>query len=102
MNPEAKLVPCGILDVLGGLLSIFFGTSCETSDFIVDCIETWWDANVCKYGHIKELAINLDNGRKVFEKGVKLTKKEMKKYEDRIVRSTTLPKGDVTIEPICG
>ncbi|MCP4214539.1 MAG: hypothetical protein GY765_07775 [bacterium] len=39
MNPEMKLVPHGILDVLTGILSIFFGTSFETSDFIVDCIE---------------------------------------------------------------
>jgi len=41
MNPEMKLVPYGILDVLSGKLSIFFGTSSETSDFIVDCLEMW-------------------------------------------------------------
>ena len=183
MNPELKLVPYGIMDVLGGLLSIFFGTSYETSDFIVDCIEAWWDANAAKYPHIKELAINLDNGPnnssgrtqfirrmiefsdrtglrirllyyppyhskynpiercwgileehwngelldsvskainwaatmtwkgiepavrlidKIYEKGVKLTKMEMKKYEDRIKRSKTLPKWDVTIAPTYG
>ncbi len=41
MNPEAKLVPCGILNVLSGLLTIIFGTSSETSDFIADCPEMW-------------------------------------------------------------
>jgi hypothetical protein len=41
MNPEMKLVPYGILDVLSGMLSIFFGISFETSDFIVDCLEMW-------------------------------------------------------------
>lgn len=183
MNPESKLVPYGILDVLGGLLTIIFGTSCETSDFIVDCIEMWWDTNAPRYTHIKELVINLDNGpnnsssrtqfmqrmvnfsdrtglkirllyyppyhskynpiercwgileehwngelltsvsktinwaatmtwkgiepavsliNKIYEKGVKLTKKEMKKYEDRIKRSENLLKWDVTIEPVCG
>ena len=183
MNPVAKLVPYGILDVMSGLLTIIFGTSCETSDFIVDCIEKWWDANTVRYAHIKELVINLDNGpnnsssrtqficrmmefsertglkirllyyppyhskynpiercwgileehwngdllssvskainwaatmtwkgiepavsliNKIYEKGVKLTKKEMLKYEDRIKRSKKLPKWDVTIEPVFG
>ncbi len=35
---------------------------------------------------------------KVFEKGIKLTKKEMKKYEKKIKRSKILPKWDVVIE----
>jgi len=183
MNPEAKLVPYGILDVMGGLLTIIFGTSCETSDFIVDCIENWWDTNKPRYADIKELVINLDNGpnnsssrtqfirrmiefsgktglkirllyyppyhskynpiercwgileehwngelldsvskainwaatmtwkgikptviliNKTYEKGIKLTKKEMIKYEDRIKRSKNLPKWDVIIEPVYG
>jgi len=62
MNPLLKLVPYGILDVLSGLLTIFFGTSFETSDFIADCIEMWWESNKSGYAHIKELVINLDNG----------------------------------------
>lgn len=183
MNPLAKLVPYGILDVLSGLLTIFFGTSYETSDFIVDCIEQWWEMNAASLSHIKELVINIDNGpnnasgrtqfvkrmvefsektglrirllyyppyhskynpvercwgvleehwngeildsihkaiecavtmtwkgvkpvvrliEKIYEKGVKLTKREMKKYEDRIKRSKRLPKWDVIIEPVLG
>jgi len=35
-EPEHKLVPFGILDVMAGLLTIIFGASRETSDFIVD------------------------------------------------------------------
>ena len=38
MNPDEKLVPYGILNVLTGLLTFFFGSSLETSDFIADCI----------------------------------------------------------------
>ncbi|MEA2059681.1 MAG: ISAzo13 family transposase, partial [Thermodesulfobacteriota bacterium] len=38
----------------------------------------------------------------IYEKGVKLTKKEIKKYEDRIERSKKLSKWDVTIEPALG
>ena len=45
-----------------GLLTIIFGVSFETSDFIVDCLEQWWDANKERYAHIKQLVINLDNG----------------------------------------
>ena len=183
MNPEAKLVPYGILNVLSGLLTIFFGTSFETSDFIVDCLEMWWEQNKEDYKHIKELVINLDNGpnsasgrtqfirrmtefvdktglqirlvyyppyhskynsvercwgileehwngeildsvnkainwaktmtwkgiepvvtlwEKVYEKGICLTKKEMKPYERRIERSSLLPKWDVIIKPLTG
>jgi len=181
MNPEMKLVPYGILNVSNGMLSIFFGASFETGDFIADCIEMWWKQNRVLYPHIKELAINLDNGpnsasgrtqfilrmteladktglrirliyyppyhskynpiercqgileehwngeildsviktikwastmtwkgikpfvclwEKVYEKGIRLTKKEMLPYENRIERSKTLPKWDVLIEPV--
>ncbi|MFG6095016.1 hypothetical protein SPB21_07190 [Leptothoe sp. ISB3NOV94-8A] len=40
---EAVLVPFGILDVGSDQLAIYFGQSAETSDFIVDCLEAWWD-----------------------------------------------------------
>ena len=183
MNPKFKLVPYGILNVVSGLMTIFFGTSYETSDFIVDCLETWWNDNKDTYGDIKELVINLDNGpnsasgrtqfirritefsddtglrirlvyyppyhskynpvercwgileehwngtilnsvnktinwastmtwkgvkpvvhlwKKVYKKGICLTKKEMKLYENRIDRSSSLPKWDVTINPVAG
>jgi hypothetical protein len=62
MQEKDKLVPFGILDVLGNLLTIFFGTSVETSDFIVDCLQLWWDDNKDNYQHINQLVINLDNG----------------------------------------
>jgi len=62
MQYKEKLVPFGILDVLGCLLSIIFGTSRETSDFIADCLQQWWNANASQYAHIRQLVINLDNG----------------------------------------
>ena len=40
--------------------------------------------------------------KKVYENGIKLTPKEMKTYENRIIRSILLPKWDVTIESLCG
>lgn len=62
MNPDEKLVPYGILNVLTGLLTFFFGSSLETSDFIADCIENWWKENLAENMDLKELVINLDNG----------------------------------------
>jgi len=59
---EATLVPFGILDVLGNEVTIYFGQSHETSDFIVDCLESWWNENAHHYPGVEELAINLDNG----------------------------------------
>jgi len=183
MNPTAKLVPYGILNVLTGVLTFFFGTSIETSDFIADCIENWWKENLPNYMGMEELVINLDNGpnssgkrtqfikrmtefsdkynikvrliyyppyhskynsiercwgrleehwngeilnsvnkalewaktmtwkglkpivhlcHNIYKKGVKLSKKEMKAYESRIIRSASLPKWDIVIEPLSG
>lgn len=62
MGIKSKLTPFGILDVMTGLLTIIFGVSFETSDFIVDCLDQWWNANKERYAHIKQLVINLDNG----------------------------------------
>jgi hypothetical protein len=59
---KQKLVPYGILNVTTGLLAIFFGTSNETSDFIVDCLEQWWEANKTQHPNARQLVINLDNG----------------------------------------
>jgi len=62
MRPQQKLVPCGILEVLGGLLTIIFGTSRETSDFLVDCLQQWGNLSQAHYRHIRQLVIDLDNG----------------------------------------
>ena len=62
MGFKDKLAPLGILNVMTGLLTILFGVSSETSDFIVDCLEHWWNNNKEQNSHIKQLVINLDNG----------------------------------------
>jgi len=62
MGLKDKLAPFGILNMMTGLLTVIFGISFETSDFIVDCLEQWWDDNKKQYSHIKQLVINLDNG----------------------------------------
>ena len=62
MGIKPKLVPVGLLEVMAGFLTIIFGTSFETSDLIVDCIEKWWNDNKGRLSHINQLVINLDNG----------------------------------------
>jgi hypothetical protein len=41
---KEKYIPCGIVDEESGQLSITFGSSYKTSDFIVDALEAWWAA----------------------------------------------------------
>ena len=62
MKPVATLIPFGILEVVTGLLTIVFGTTRLTSDFVVDCLEQWWQVRRKCLPHVKKLVINLDNG----------------------------------------
>ena len=62
MDVKGKLVPFGILEVQSGESTIVFGTSRETSDFLVDGLEVWWQERKASHGEIRELVINLDNG----------------------------------------
>lgn len=48
--------------MLNHRLSIYFGKSAETTDFIVDCLEAWWQENKGLYTGLEELAIDIDNG----------------------------------------
>jgi len=41
---DAKYIPCGLLEEETGQLSITFGSSAKTSDFIVDVLEARWQA----------------------------------------------------------
>ncbi len=61
-EPDEKLVPFGIFEPCYDFLTIIFGTSVETSDFIVDCLEKWWSETEERHNGIEELVITLDNG----------------------------------------
>lgn len=64
-NWSAVLVPFGILNLLTDQLSIYFGQSAETSDFVVDCLEAWWAEHHSLYPQIEGLGIDLDGGMAV-------------------------------------
>ncbi|UIE38358.1 hypothetical protein KIK02_01480 [Leptodesmis sichuanensis A121] len=59
---QSVLVPFGILNLDNDELSIYFGQPAETSDFIADCLEWWWQDNQDHYPEIEEWVINLDGG----------------------------------------
>ena len=59
---QSVLVPFGILNTQTDQLSIYFGQSVETSDFIVDCLTAWWHEQQHKYTQLEELVIDLDGG----------------------------------------
>ena len=177
-----KYIPCGIVEEDRGQLSITFGSSYKTSDFIVDALEAWWAAmDEAEQVAMARLQIKMDNGpessgkrtqflqrmvafcdaigkpiqlwyappyhskynpiercwgilelhwngtklvdvetmvewaktmtwkgihplvelsRKVYQKGVTLSKRAMRAVEARLTRHPELPQGDILIHPV--
>jgi hypothetical protein len=66
MGCTEKYTPFGILDENNGQLNVTFGSSCKTSDFIVDNIEEWWnDLNTEEQQNTTKIQIKLDNGPEI-------------------------------------
>lgn len=62
---DAVLVPFGIYELNSDKVSIIFGNSCETSNFIVDALEKWWEQREFAQNEYDLLMIDLDNGKSV-------------------------------------
>jgi len=75
--PE-NYIPCGIVDEDSARLRITFGSAFKTSDCIVDVVEL---------------------SRKVYQKGIALSKKAMQASESRLERHPALSKWDILIRP---
>jgi hypothetical protein len=56
------LVPFGILDIESAQTTVILGNSNETSDFIVDCLEKWYEMEKENLNLIHTLEIYSDNG----------------------------------------
>lgn len=58
-----RYIPCGILDEDYGQLTIMFGNSFKTSDFIVDTLAQWW-ADLTKRDRqsTEQIQLKVDNG----------------------------------------
>ena len=70
MSAKATLVPFGILELNRGPVELdqpwfLFGHSKQTSDFIADGLERWWDERRTVYGGVNRLQIELDNGPEI-------------------------------------
>ena len=62
VHASTTLIPFGIFEPQTDQVTIIFGTSCETSDFIVDGLEHWWNHEEYRFSRVRELVINSDNG----------------------------------------
>jgi len=61
-KPEEKLTPYGIFLPQYDELYLYFTTGRVTSDFIVDCLEDFWQSVRSRFLQVKTLLINQDNG----------------------------------------
>src|SRR6266404_696946 len=60
---KEKYIPCGLVDEDTGQLSVTFGSSFKTSDFIVDTLAAWWQGlSATEQGEIDRVQIKMDNG----------------------------------------
>ena len=59
---EASLVPMGILEIGSAKSTVIVGNSYETSDFIIDCLEKWYEIEKDNLLPYHALEIYLDNG----------------------------------------
>ena len=67
MAPQSILVPFGVLELNRGAVPIhqpwfLFGHSRDTSDFVADGLERWWDERKVVHPGVTRLHIELDNG----------------------------------------
>jgi len=61
-HPKATVTPYGIFLPQLDEVFLYLATSKVTSDFMADTLDTWWNSNRERFGHIKTLLINQDNG----------------------------------------
>jgi len=61
-KPWGKLTPFGIFLPDQKELNLYFTSSKVTSDFIVDRLAQWWQANQSRYPNVRRWLLDLDNG----------------------------------------
>jgi len=61
-HPKATVTPYGIFLPQLDEVFLYLATSKVTSDFMADTLDAWWHSNRGRFGHIKTLLINQDNG----------------------------------------
>jgi hypothetical protein len=61
-KPDAKMTPFGIYLPDHAELFLYMTSAKVTSDFIVDCLETFWETVRSRFPKVTTLLINSDNG----------------------------------------
>lgn len=61
-QPEAQLVPIGILAPTLGQLSVYVADERATADALVDALDRYWTDNALRFPLVDTLVLNLDNG----------------------------------------
>lgn len=82
MHPDAVLTPAGILEVDAHQLNVVFGTSRDTSDFVADCLELWWNHRRAAHPKVRRLMIDLDNGPEIASSRTQFMKR-LVEFSDR-------------------
>ncbi len=82
MHPDAVLAPAGILEVDTRQLSVIFGTSRDTSDFVADALELWWSHRQAAHPGVRRLVIDLANGPEIASSRTQFMKR-LVEFSDR-------------------
>jgi hypothetical protein len=82
MHPDAVLAPAGILEVEQSQLTVVFGMSRDTSDFVADCLELWWTNRKAVHPGVRRLLIDLDNGPEIASSRTQFMKR-LVEFSDR-------------------
>jgi len=87
MAPEAILVPFGVLELNRGAVPIhqpwfLFGHSRETSDFLADGLDRWWEERKAVHVGVRRLHLELDNGPEIGSSRTQFLKR-MVEFVDR-------------------
>ena len=61
-HPEETLTPFGLYLPQENEVYLFFTSSKITSDFMVDCLQAFWQHNKWRFPRVKTLLLNQDNG----------------------------------------
>ena len=71
-KPDSKLTPFGIYLPDHGELHLYMVSSRVTSDFIVDCLDSFWDTVRSRFPQVTTLLIDSDNGPEMHSRRTQL------------------------------
>jgi len=74
---ETSLVPFGVLEFDSGHSTVIYGNSAETSDFLVDALERWYDLRKNAIAEYQTIEIFLDNGPQISSRRTQFIKRIM-------------------------